>query len=53
MPVCKLESPAASSRAMTSGTPSIVIQRSCICWRVVTSAMFRPVAFVISPSRRA
>ena len=53
IPVCKLDSPAASSRAMASGTPSIVTQRSWICWRVVTSAMFRPVAFVISPSRRA
>ena len=27
---------------MTSGTPSIVTQRSWTCWRVVMSAMFRP-----------
>ena len=38
---------------MTSGTPSMASQRSCTCCRVVTSAMLRPVALVISPSRRA
>ena len=31
-----------ASRATVSGTPSIVSQRSWICWRVVTSAMLRP-----------
>jgi len=35
IPVCKLDSPAASRRAMTPGTCSIVSQRSWICWRVV------------------
>src|SRR4030095_15245348 len=39
IPVCSDESPAASSCAMTSGTFSIVTQRSCTCWRVVMSAM--------------
>ena len=57
IPVCSDESPAASSRAMTSGTFSIVTQRSCTCWRVVTSMIGRPEArpasSVISPSRRA
>ena len=33
---------------MTSGTRSIVSQRSWICWRVVTSAMSPPDSFVIS-----
>ena len=42
IPVWRLVRPAASSRAMTSGTPSMVSQRSWTCWRVVMSATFRP-----------
>jgi len=57
MPVCSVESPAASSRATIAGTRSSVTQRSWICWRVVTSAIgrpdARPASSVISPSRRA
>ncbi len=57
IPVWRLERPAASSRAMTSGTFSSVTQRSWICWRVVTSAIgrpdARPASRVISPSSRA
>jgi len=53
IPVCRLERPAASRRAITSGTPSTVTHRSCTCWRVVTSATFLPLSLVISPSSRA
>ena len=52
IPVCRLESPAASRRAMISGTRSIVTQRSWSCWRVVMSAMLRPDSRVICASRR-
>ncbi len=41
-PSAELDSPAASRRSMMAGTFSMVTQRSCTCWRVVTSAMSRP-----------
>jgi hypothetical protein len=52
IPVCRVVRPAASRRAITSGTPSMPSQRSWTCWRVVTSATFRPDSFVISPRSR-